>query len=762
MRRKGIIAVLLMLQASALWAQQIIPSRGQVHIPVILLEFSDVPFILPQPQSHFQDLLLKPGYSENGASGSVRDYFMDNSGGVFEPVFDVFGPVKLDKKMSYYGKDIVRDGDRDDSAPEKALLEACTLLDEQVDFSVYDKDEDGLIDLCIFFYAGYDQAAGATSDAIWSHHWNVQESDCPERETTFDQVMLDAYFCSAELDGKEGARPNGIGSFCHELGHALGLPDFYDVNKATDGLAGGLYDFSLMCRGLYNNEGRTPPYLNALERVLLGWQEAIPELPEGEVVLGPVQRQQAYRISTATEGEFFLVETRDGTAWDAPLPEGLLVYHVDQSERPVGETSALDLWKDWRKYNSLNNLGNHPCFYIIPSATPSSLNYGQAYNASSLVFPGASRQHAYEPLDWEGEYTGVQLSCIESEKGISRFRVLKDAGANINGLVRNSAGRPVADVTIGLQGDEESVRTDADGFFLLPIEGEGPFTLTASKNGYLEASVPVSLKEGTRAGSVFIQLHTPGEAAHALLEKYDPSKESGSFFQSSAIGAVRFTAKELCDLGGMQITQVVCYPHILSQGEGLGDMYITVDFGPVRALNKKVENPTLGEFRRVSVDLTEENLRIPEGLDVYIGYGFEKAEGNYPLSVVYPGGRGNCFWSDFSLEQSSWKELKSASLGQYLDLMLSADAREVPARSLDQMGYACIEPGKGSYHAGDSFTPTLKVPSHVCLQEVEWSWDGNILKSPSFLLTRGTHLLQARILYKDGRREKIQMEIKVN
>ena len=116
----------------------------------------------------------------------------------------------------------------------------------------------------------------------------------------------------------------GIGISCHELAHALGLPDFYDANEGQDGYAGGLYDFSLMCRGLYNNEDRTPPYLNALERMLLGWIPEIPELPEsGEVLLGPVQQNLAYRIPTQTEGEFFLVESRDGTVWDAPLPEGL-------------------------------------------------------------------------------------------------------------------------------------------------------------------------------------------------------------------------------------------------------------------------------------------------------------------------------------------------------------------------------------------------------------------------------------------------------
>ena len=768
-RSRILIGNLFLLLTTGLWAQQkpsqVIPSLGEVHIPVVILEFSDVHFTLEEPLQHFQDMLNLPGYSVNGATGSVRDYFTDNSHNLFTPVFDVYGPVTLDKRMAYYGKDIIRNGERvDDTAPEEALLDACRLLDEVIDFSQYDKDEDGLVDLCIYYFAGRDQAEGGPADAIWSHHWDIQDAlDPAVRDAVFDEVKLGAYFCSAELGGANGDHPMGIGISCHELAHALGLPDFYDANEGQDGYAGGLYDFSLMCRGLYNNEDRTPPYLNALERMLLGWIPEIPELPEsGEVLLGPVQQNLAYRIPTQTEGEFFLVESRDGTVWDAPLPEGLLVYHVDRSERTVGETPAIELWNNWRKHNGINNLGSHPCFYIIPSSDLTSLNYGSAFlNSSALVFPGSSRQLAYEPLDWEGEWTGVQLTCIESEKGLSRFRVVRNKGSQVSGIVRNTAGRPVSDVTISVDGSSAYVKTSPEGFFVLPLEGEGPFTLKASKNGYLDASVPFGIKEGSRIASVMLEMRTPGDAEHTALEKFDPEKASGAFNESVAIGAVRFTAPELCKLGGRLLTEVVCYPYIVSQDEELGDMYVTVDFGPVRVLNKKVENPTLGEFRRIVVDLREENLRIPEGLDIYIGYGFEKATGNTPLSVVYPGNRGNSYWSQFSLEKSSWAELYSSSRGMYLDLMLSASAGEVPAISLDRMGYAYIDSGKDIYRTGERFTPTLKVPQHIRVREVQWMWDGNVLSSSAFSLSKGDHLLVAKVTYEDGRREKIQTMVRV-
>jgi len=177
-------------------------------------------------------------------------------------------------------------------------------------------------------------------------------------------------------------------------------------------------------------------------------------------------------------------------------------------------------------------------------------------------------------------------------------------------------------------------------------------------------------------------------------------------------------------------------------------------------LSKKVDNPVLGEFRPVVVDLTEENIRIPEGIDVYVGYGFEKAPGNTPLGIVKPGTEGNSYWSGFSLERSDWKELSWD--GGYMDLMLSAEIAEVPGPSLEQLGYVYIDPGQGSYQSGDLFTPQLRSPEYIKIKAVQWEWDGKELKTASFRLNKGDHQLVARIEYEDGRKEKLGTRVKVN
>ena len=389
-------------------------THGERHIPVFLVQFTDLSFKITSPAEKFSAMLNQEGYSANGGTGSVRDYYVDNSDGQFIPVFDVYGPVDLPNNMAYYGKN----SGEDDVRPEEALIHAAKILDSQVDFSQYDSDHDGLVDMVLFYYAGYNEAEGGPANSIWPHSWDLQYSSLG-RTSYFDEVRFGSYFCTSELGGYNGTKMCGIGTTCHEFGHSLGLPDFYDTDYESNGQAGGLYDFSLMDSGSYLNDGRTPPYLNAEERILLGWMIPgdVPELPSGQVSFPSIKYSVAYKSSTEVEGEYFLYECRDATGWDKYLPTGLLVYHVDKSTvRKVGGITPYQQWEDWDNYNSINAYGSHPCFYVIPSASQSSLNY-KATNLSNYVFPGAKNVTTYSPVDWNKKDTGVSLSGISYSSG---------------------------------------------------------------------------------------------------------------------------------------------------------------------------------------------------------------------------------------------------------------------------------------------------------------------------------------------------------
>ena len=405
---------------------------GKKHFLVILVEFADLSFASSDARSAFSNMMNQEKYSVNGATGSARDYYFENSKGVFEPVFDVYGPVTLSQKMAYYGGN---DSSGYDKYPEEAVVDACRLLDGQIDFTRYDNDGDGNVDLVFMYYAGHGEAdynGDDAEDTIWPHQWELSSGG---KELALDGVTIDSYACTNELDGFTN-KMVGIGTACHEFGHAMGLPDFYDTDYDENDECGGLYDFSLMCGGSYNNDGRTPPYFNIEERILLGWLDdsAYEDITEsGNYVLPSIQSDKAFRTATDQEGEYFVYECRTNTGWDAGLPaHGMIVYHVDKSDRTVAISgispapTAASLWSNWNETNSINENGSHPCFYVVSAYDQENLMFGYEYvsgygyyfdpngkgYALQMPFPGSEGVTDFTAKSWNGVPSSVSLKQI--------------------------------------------------------------------------------------------------------------------------------------------------------------------------------------------------------------------------------------------------------------------------------------------------------------------------------------------------------------
>ena len=407
--------------------------KGQRHFLVILVEFSDLEYTTCEdPNAAFSALLNEEGYSENGGTGSARDYFYDNSNGVFDPVFDVFGPVRLPNKKSYYGGN---NASGDDKNPEEALIDGCKLLDDDVDFSHYDSDGDGEVDMVLMYYAGYGEADSSDSNAIWPHEWSL---DSAGKSLRLDGVKVNTYACTNEKNGygRNMDTMCGIGTACHEFGHALGLPDLYDTNYSSNGSAGGLYTYSVMCSGSYNNEGRTPPYYCFEERKLLGWvsdSDYREFEATGTYTISPVNTNMVYRTLTDMDGEYFLYENRTKTGWDEYIPEeGLIVYHVDKSSRSVGWSTAANLWQYWESSNSINAYGSHPCYYIVPAGDQSSLNYttysgGYEVPRAGVAFPYRN-VNTYVPVSWNNVEGTVSFLEIAFRNGTVTLNVFVPTG----------------------------------------------------------------------------------------------------------------------------------------------------------------------------------------------------------------------------------------------------------------------------------------------------------------------------------------------
>ena len=329
------------------------------HGLVILAQFRDSRFTYSRED--FVDMLTLEGYARNGATGSAKEYFDAQFGGRIEFDFSVSDIVTLPSLMSYYGEN---DEDGNDKAPAEMVRDACVLADEDVDFSLYDDDGDGEVDNVFVFFAGADEAEGASEDCIWSHAWYVYSG--AGISLYLDGKKIDRYACTSELsrryriDGSYDEFISGIGTFCHEYSHTFGLPDFYDTDYESEGgWAAGLWgSTSLMDSGNQNNYGNTPPYFNAIERMLLGLAEPVLIEEDGSYTIFPINASGlSYRLNTDTEDEFFLLEYRSNLSWDRYIGgDGMLVYHIDLSKPYVS---------NWTYLNTVNADHSHQCADLI-------------------------------------------------------------------------------------------------------------------------------------------------------------------------------------------------------------------------------------------------------------------------------------------------------------------------------------------------------------------------------------------------------------
>lgn len=731
---------------------------GTHRVLVLLIEFAEVSFSVPAPKTAFTNMLCMKGYDLGLATGSVWDYFNDNSHGQYNPQFDIYGPVKLSKNMASYGRDDAETGRDQYPGPELALVEAASLLDDTIDFSQYDEDGDGLVDMVLFYYAGYDQAEGGSSDAIWSHQWNVQlSSDKKARNTTLDGVKLGSYICTSELMGNSGAVMGGIGGTVHEFCHHLGLPDFYDTDGDENGYTSGLSFYSAMCFGMYNNSGNTPPYLNPEELIMLGWapEDAIQELPDGEVTLPGILNRKAYKIPASTEGEYFLLECRDGSGWDMPLPPGLVIYHVDQSERVVyKEFSALELWRDWRMTNVVNAMGSHPCFYVVPSVSPAMLNYLDGVNG--IPFPGSGNVTAFQPIDWEGVPTSQQLTGIRYAGGNALLTVRFDAGKSINGLVVDTAGEPLPGVTVRVEPSGPEAVTDADGAFfvgLADFEAEAEVDVSVKKEGYVGKTLTLTLKE--TGNNVYIMLRKDGEPEVSTLDKSNPSAQLAAYSATgnSLMGAVRYSADELAPYEGRRLSTVTFYPVGYNNASAV---YVLVESGGQRILNHLVKQPVFSAWN--TVDISEYDLRVPAGEEMYIGYGVLGGDYDHPLSCRFSSREDptDSYYAVYSDVPVEWQPMKK------YDLALSVTVSEIQIpTALADIGWNSIDPGSGEYRAGNSFRLRLKEAPSRKPVSVEWYYDGVAVSEPAVTLRAGEHTVEARLTYAGGSTEVLEMEINV-
>lgn len=308
------------------------PHTGSPKALVILVEFSDTLFSVSEPSVVFDEYLNHEGSSmpdhsnyERRNHGSVRQYFNDMSNGAFTPQFDVYGPVRMEKPSAYYGE-----GTDNMTRIKEMIVAACDSIDKDVDFTEYDQDGDGFVDLVYVIYAGYSQSVGGNSvDCIWPKSGTLGSVS-----NTFDGMKINRFGINNELNYYPGRkfnsypeitkRINGIGLFCHEFSHTLGFPDLYcelEVDNQE------LEYWDLMDGGEYVDNGYTPAPYSPWEKEVAGWT-TIDEITEAKQIT--LADGQAVRIKSDTNDEYIILLNMQNNGWaKAMLGHGMLVYRID-------------------------------------------------------------------------------------------------------------------------------------------------------------------------------------------------------------------------------------------------------------------------------------------------------------------------------------------------------------------------------------------------------------------------------------------------
>lgn len=356
-------------------------SRHCLFIPV---QFPDLQFQNPGTRkAEIEALINQQGYSVDGATGSMLDYFNSQFKGSYTFHFTVADIVTVSRNHDWYGDN---DDKGNDIRASELVKEACLLSDPAVDFSQFDDDNDGRVDNVFVIVAGKSEAEGAGPDYFWPHHWYVQES------LTLDGKRISSYSLSTELS-VHGQNSSGqllwglcqIGTLCHEYSHSLGLEDVYDTDdEGSGGVAEALwFRTGLMDGGCYNNWGKTPPNYNALDRELAGIGRP-DTLKVGSFSLEPIDVNGRYLIyeNPLNRYDSYLFECRRASGWDTHIGgNGLLIYHMDMSNQPAGhsdaagkEVSAIYRWLN----NEVNCNPEHQCADLIET-DPDAIDVSQAF-----------------------------------------------------------------------------------------------------------------------------------------------------------------------------------------------------------------------------------------------------------------------------------------------------------------------------------------------------------------------------------------------
>jgi len=328
------------------YQQSGLPSEGTFDVLVIPVEISGTPF----PSDYQTKLnLVFNGTTASTGWESVSSFYQKSSYGLLDMNFVIAPKHTTTNTKTYYEN-------YDDEGDQYAIKEALLALDPTINFANYDSNNDGHIDSVIFIYS---ENYNYEVNPWWAWVYAAQFGEATG--TTLDGKAFEYYMWASYYfleDNLPGSNPAANAeTYIHELGHLMGLIDYYSFTYDYGPLGG----FDMMD---YNAGDHGPA-----SKLLLGWLQPM------VAIQGSYQVSlESYSMDTDGLGSAIVIPYRstdfdDGNAFDefliimfytpeglydahqdadyVPDDAGLIIYHVDARLYP-----GAGFWDGYFMYNN--------------------------------------------------------------------------------------------------------------------------------------------------------------------------------------------------------------------------------------------------------------------------------------------------------------------------------------------------------------------------------------------------------------------------
>ncbi len=478
---------------------------GQFRVLAILVQFSDHPSNSP---AVFFDSLL---FDSNGVT--VHDYYNEISYGQLDLMTvnlpSSMGWVTAPQTYAYYVNNQTGTGTYPNNT-QKLTEDLVDLIDASVDFSLYDNDNNGAVDILAIIHPGQGAEVSGSNSDIWSHKWGIIP------KLTNDGVYVSDFTIQPEYINTLGDMT--IGVFAHEFGHGFGLPDLYD----TDNSSYGIGKWGIMAYGSWLGplgKGGRPAHPCAWSRIQLGFTSAtnVAANLSSHQINDVKASGDIFRMWTSGNigSEYFLVENRQKTGYDSYLPNsGLLVWHIDDAK----SNNTQEWWP-----GAVNS--NHYMVALEQADGLYELEHKTDLGDINDVFPGGLNKTSFNAVSStkSDSYTnGISFVAIEN---------IISGGSIIT-----------ADLNVGLAAaiDDETTVPDA---FNLSQNYPNPFNPSTTIEFYIPTSGHTLLEVYNITGQLVKTLLDENRNSGQTIVTWDGTNNSGAEI-SSGIYLYKLSVKD--------------------------------------------------------------------------------------------------------------------------------------------------------------------------------------------------------------------------